>query len=238
MLFGAVQTCAVVFGLAFGVAQLRDLGRQRGQASLEVMLEEWRRSYEERDLVLDKMPCHSGTVPGRTAEFARVVCSMDHDDLGMQRILVAARRVVHEINDLGGFLERGLVSERDVFGHLHVRIIELVYLLEPYFLAATVCRGTRWGIRLRRMRTGAERYHQRNPVHRHRTITVRGVVLLEASGEPGLLERLRRVRQKRLIPSKDAALEDDDAAIVAVRRAFADAEIDVEELARRLAWSS
>lgn len=225
LLFSAAQTGAVVFGVIFGLAQLRDLRNQRARASLETMLEEWRRSAQDRDVVLAKLPMHQGSLDSRVIALANDI--LGHQGPGhLTDVLSSARRVVDQLNDLGGFLERGSVSESDFFGHFHVRILELVYVLEPYILLVTVARGTRWGIRLRRLRTGAERYHLGSTVHRRRDVTVRGVTVLEGTDGMGHPYSAKG----RLVPTKEEALPEDDEAIRLAKNALVSAQIDLDRL--------
>lgn len=229
LFFGAVQTGAVVFGILFGTSQLRDLRNQRAKSSLETMLQEWRAGAQDRDRILSKLPAHDGPIDSRVVALAGEILD-DHGQENLPDVLAAARQVVNQLNDLGGYLERGSVSELDFFGHFHVRILELVYVLEPFILLVTVTRGTRWGIRLRRLRTGAERYHLQSLVHQRRDVIVRGVTVLEGTGSAGR----RHHAGSRLVPTKEEALPDDDGAIDLAKYALASAQIDLVRVRDKL----
>jgi hypothetical protein len=237
LLFSAFQALVLVFGIAFALFQLRDLVRQRSLASLEKMFEEWRAGESDRDVVLRSMPVFNGAVEARCVHLATQLLSESAGGTPIAMLLggalIAARATVHQLNDLGAFLDRGSVRQVDVFGQYHTHIMELVYLLEPYFLLVTICRGDRWGMRLRRLRSGAEVYHLNSPLHKSRTLRLRGEIVFSPVGTAR--PTARRSRSRRLMPSPASCIDADDAALRSVSEAIADAQVDLVSLGRLIA---
>lgn len=217
------------FAVLFGVYQLRDLRRQRASASLERMFEEWRSKIPSHMRIEASMPVELGAPADRAAGLARYVWDVSRDEecpewKELRETLATAREVVHSLNDVGVFVERGVVEDRDFFSHFHVRVIELAYRLEPYALLVSCLRGTRWGFRIRRLRLAAERYHRLSKIHAHLSITVGDHVLV-----PGRSRRRRtRLSGCRLrgnfIPSKFATANDEDALMSQVLKMLAVSE--------------
>lgn len=234
VLSGAVQGLALTIGVAFGLAQVRALRRQKTNDSLEILLREWRRSANDRDHVLLKFPFYSGTIDERIVALPRCVIATNGPEEAFSETLAAGRRVVHALNDLGGYLERGAVSEDDFFGHFHIRIVELVSLMEPYLLLVSACRRNRWGLRLRRLRTGAVRYHRRSVVHHTFDVQVRDMTVLTGSAELARRSLVDLVWRSRMMPTKEQSADDDTYAISRARGALIGAAIDLTHLSSHL----
>ncbi|MGH9194908.1 MAG: hypothetical protein ACRD1T_04115, partial [Acidimicrobiia bacterium] len=142
-----------------------------------------------------------------------------------------AREMIERVNDLGSYVELGIIEERHFFSQFHLSIIQLVYLLEPYVLLRTTLRGgSRWGMRLRRLRVGAERYQRWNPLHRTATITLRGTMVLQ----PDLARRTLVLPRFRFIPSWQRFRTDDERALQAtseeIRRISQDWDLTFDEM--------
>jgi hypothetical protein len=217
LIFAACQAAAVIFAVAFGTYQLRSISRQNRSNSLDRMLQEWRANLPVHREVLYRMPLDSGTVAERSLALARRIAIARSSKRkkawnDLHEILEAARETVHMLNDLGTFVEQGVVNQVDFFSHFHVRIIELVYVLEPYILLVSTVRGSRWGFRLIRLRIAAELYHRASKVHSHLTLVVRGQIAVTGRNTPHRL-RLSELRLRRhLIPTRyeTASREDGD----------------------------
>lgn len=243
LIFDGVQTVAVLIGLIFGVHQLIDIRRRRYWESLDKMLQEWRSQLADHQEVLKRMPLHDGSVEVRAVELAKLFVDVDGSSSQYEELvktLASARDVVHGLNDLGAFVERGTVNQLDFFGHFHIRIIELVFLLEPLVVLVSACRESRWGLRLRRLRAGAERYHCSYGIHRSLNVKVRGRIVLMGTSHPDLAPRWFRALQLRrsLIPTKEEFKDEEDRLMAGVRlmlRApLAESGISVEEFCNDL----
>lgn len=239
VVFDAVRTIAIVTGLAFGAYQLQELRRQRTVSSMEKMLEEWRSDAQCRDRVLRLMPLsESADDVARTVDLAANLLAQQHvsPSMGATSLgdaLRAARLTVRQLNDLGAYLEHRGVSERAFFGHFHVRILELEYLLRPYYLLVSALRGNRWGFRLRRLAIGAARYHRSERVHADMRVAVRGRIILDSSEEQQR-HGWRRAKVSRLLPPKEDLKQQDDDLLGAACAALDQSEIDLDEVRRLL----
>jgi hypothetical protein len=215
--FSGIQAGAVMLGVLFGLYELRQLRRQRAAASLEKLLEEWRSHLDAPTTAgVMNVPIDEGTPVERAVKLAiRILDAMDAPESAASRSLAAALAsagaTVRRLNDLGAFVEGGSVAQRDFFGHAHIRVLELGHLLEPYVLLVSVCRGSRWGLRLRRLKEGALRYHYGSRIHRHLHVHVRDHLELQPvpmNAHPDVVAEfgLRR----RLIPSRKEMYQDED----------------------------
>lgn len=245
LIFDGVQAGAVVIALTFGVYELSDIRRRRYWESLDKMLQEWRSQLSAHQEVLKRMPLHDGSVEVRALELAKLFVAVGRsgsasDQEELAKTLCSARDVVHGLNDLGAFVERGTVNQLDFFGHFHIRITELVFLLEPFIVLVSACRESRWGLRLRRLRIGAERYHYAYHVHRALNVKVRGRIVIEGATEPDtLLPWVRDLQlRRRLIPTKEECKDEEDQLMAAVRlmvRApLAESGLSIEEFCTNL----
>ena len=175
----AIQAIGLGFLLLGAMRALHELRAANASAShrtLETMLKEWRSedAVDARDRVLESMPLVvADAVEEKVGQFASF-CAAAEDADGLDDTLAAARKTVHFLNDLGAYVENGVISQRLFLGHFHVRLIELTTLLEPYVLYVTGQRGTRWGIRLLRLKAMALAYHEAERKHRPLTIRLRG----------------------------------------------------------------
>jgi hypothetical protein len=238
-IFGGVQAIAVVFAVVFGTHQLRHLRRQRAWDSLGKMLEEWRASIPDQRDVIARMPIHQGECALRASQLAQHLLSLcrsgskrDHEEC--VALLTSARETVHALNDVGAFVERGGVDQRDFFGQFHVRVLELAFLLEPFVVLISACRESRWGLRVRRLRIGAERYHRTYRIHRSLAPTLRGHRLIEAKPHDRAWSGLREIRLRwRLVPSKEKCMDPEDRLLAAtgdaVDRTLTDAGLSRHE---------
>jgi hypothetical protein len=246
--FDAIQTFAVVFAVVFGAYELHALRRRQGWESLDKMFAEWRASLPLQEEALERMPLHTAPdVRERAVQLALELLERSESPSTGSRqecseLLVTGRNMVHALNDIGAFVERGSVSERDFFGQFHIRVLELGHLLEPLVLMMSACRGSRWGLRLRRLHTAAKRYHYASRIHRSLDVQVRGIPILEgkSAGRPAAVARI--VRQQRLrwtiVPSKERCSVEEDALMAEVRerinRALAGRGMDCTDLLEAL----
>lgn len=233
VLFDAVQAVAVVVGIPFAIAQLRELNRGRRRSSLETMLPFWERSGRARGIVLKQMPIYEGSPSERTLKFAKDLMTLvPARDVGFMGAVRAARVVINNLNDLGGFVERGSVHEDDFFGHFHISLVKLIYKVEPYILLENACLESRWGLRLLRIRSGAEAFNRREAIHHKRRIVLDGVTLVQATDRP--VRQRHWLRPSRLIPRKEEAAALDDQLVNAVKFTLRDAGIDCEKIRQHL----
>jgi hypothetical protein len=222
LIFGAVQTLAVAIGVPYGIYQLLELRKERSMTSLEKMLDEWREDRAIRDIVVTGFPLGGeGTAPvraGRILEWMHGLRRVDGAKpvpADVTTLLSNARLVVNKLNDLGSYVELGLVAESRFFPHVHYAIIRLTYVLEPYVLLRTALKGgNRWGMRLRRLRTAAERYHRRSPFHRRSAIRVRRVMVFTPAPKVSLLDR---VPWRRLMPRQRFCRKEEEAVVASTQ---------------------
>lgn len=224
LIFAAIQAVAVLVGVPYGLYQLRELRSSRSKASIEKMFEEWRKDPGPRDRVRAEFPMFGA---GPASDRAGRLLQWMHDAQAAQattsapspriiaELLSDAREVIERVSDLGSYVELGIVEERHFFAQFHFSVIQLVFLLEPYLLLRTALRGgNRWGMRLRRLRVGAERYQHWNPLHRTATITLRGTTILQ----PDPSRPLVVLPRLRFMPDRQRFRPDDESAIEATQQ--------------------
>ena len=240
LVFGGASTLTVVFGVAFGISQVQSIRRQRASDSLQRMFESWRAMAGHHRMLNRTMPMPTGDIVDRAHALAVLIVDADaaggEELRAMSDVLGVAREVIRELNDLGVFVERGIVVQRDFFRNYHQRIVEIVYLLEPLALLVSAASGNRWGFRLKRLRLGAERYNYRSPLDAHRSLNVNGVVVLR--GAERRLARTNRIHWNRhpFIPTALTTLEDDERALAdLVDRLANDPRVGAENLRAFLA---
>ncbi len=222
LLFAGLQAASVSFAVVFGAYQLRSIRRQRAALSLERMFAEWRTNLPAHRHIQTEMPLHEGSVEERAfalaCEVQQLRASGDENAWSrLHRTLEIARETVHSLNDVGVFVERGVVDQRDFFNHFHPRVVELAYLLEPYTLLVSTARGARWGLRLRRLRIGAERYHRAARIHAHLDLTARGQVILAGRHSPRRTRLGEVALRRRLIPKRHETSEEEDRMMERLR---------------------
>lgn len=219
-LFQAFNALVVVIGVPFGLRALSDSVRQQQNASLTKLLEEYR-GAQFRDAVrhtIEKVPLFEGSLEERLTRF------IDHGGSGLQKPdLESARTVIHKLNDIGAYIDRKGVRERDFFGHTHPRILEMSARLEPLILCVSASNGSRWGMRIRRMGRGASAYYSASRLHASRSFVIDGVTIVPA-GRTATGRRIwqwvRRVIFARLsyTPSATAMVRVDEADLATARR--------------------
>lgn len=227
--FSGIQAGAVIVAVVFGLYELRQLRRQRDAASLEKLLEEWRSHLDAPTTAgVMKVPVDPGAPDERAVRLAvRILDAMDGPDSteaqSLTAALASAGATVRRLNDLGAFVEAGSVAQRDFFGHSHIRVLELTHLLEPYVLLVSVCRGSRWGLRLRRLKAGALRYHYGSRIHRHLHVHVRGHLEIPPVPPSALPDTIAELRlRRRLIPSRKETYREEDSLMARIREEVAE----------------
>jgi hypothetical protein len=213
----AVGLAFLVIGAMRALHELRSANAAASHRTLETMLKEWRsaEAVAARDRVLQHMPLIvEDGVEEKIAAFA-MHCSTVGQTTAFTETLVAARQTVQFLNDLGAYVENGVVSQRLFLGHFHLRVIELTTLLEPYVLYVTGQRGTRWGIRLLRLKAMGLAYHEANEKHRPLSISLRGSVLYTPRRNPPLRLRKywRRCCRTGTFGTRELAAVDEEAVV-------------------------
>lgn len=206
-----INTLVVVIGVGFAIHTLRQSISQRLNESLEKLLEEYRNADFSKNVrhVMNNFPIFEGSLDEQVRAFTdHARRHLDKNDF------VQARAVVHKLNDLGTLVERGAVREIDFFSHTHPRIIELGARLDPMIIAVSAHQGWRWGMRVRRLRIGAETYFRFSRFYGSNNFAVDGKVLVRAR-PPAWYERLwariRPVRRSlRFLPMARATKKSDD----------------------------
>lgn len=179
-----------------------------------------------------KLPLDEGTPVARAVSLAeRILDALDSpgspNSNELTASLISAGATVRRLNDLGAFVEGGSVEQRDFFGHSHIRVLELTHLLEPYVLLVSTCRGSRWGLRLLRLKSGALQYHYASRIHRQLDVHVLGHLAIAPAPPDRLPDWLRELRLKRrLIPTREDSYPDEDWALARI-------EQEVGELLRK-----
>ena len=123
--------------------------------------------------------------------------------------MAAARKTVNALTDLGAYLESGAISKKLFFGQVGTHLLMISHLLDPYILLASAHRGSRWGLRVRRIRWGASNYYFMSEVHQDEIVVRDGVVVWPFQREVRVPKRPWPGRQ--LIPSKEACYQVDSA---------------------------
>jgi hypothetical protein len=224
-LFRAVQAASVLFAVTFGSVQIRYLRRQRSFDALERMFREWEKGQAHRRALARNFPVLGGSVEEKCMKLAEEVLECVDKSGNPPPWWTHARRLVHQLNDMGALLERGAVAPRDFYGQFHMRVIELTHLLRPLILVVSASRGSRWGVRLLRMQEAAITYHHNTAVHSSREIEIHGEVVVPArtAGESTIPLRLH---SKRLLPSKEKTQVADERAISSAVDALDSADLD------------
>lgn len=223
LVFGAANALALLVGVPFALRAFRLSIVQRMNESLTKLLDEYR-GPDFRDGVrhtIEKIPLFEGTLEEQLRAF------VTHGKRNLTTAdVVHARTVVHKLNDLGAFVEQGGVTEANFYGQTFPRVLEMAARLEPLVLCVSAAGGYRWGMRLRRMRIGAERYVRYSRVHSMRGFRV-GKVLLVPPGRMGWGPRaLCRLRQflglRSFLPSLAARAGTDNSDLETARRVLAE----------------
>jgi hypothetical protein len=230
VLFGALQALAVVVALAIAAYELRNLVKQRRAESMERVITEWRRSSDVIARVMHDMPMSEGTVRDRTTELARLIVER-HEDPQLRATLMDAARVVEQLNDMGALVEVGAISQDSMFAQSHVRVIQLVTLLEPYVLLVSASEDVRWGLRIRRMERGARAYHQSRAMHAGRSVRVRGVVVVPPSDV-----HVPCKDGESYMPALASTVADDDHLLRDVLSDLEASDLDLAKLSAALVW--
>lgn len=234
VVLAAINTVVVLIGVPLALSSLRHATAQRMNDSLSKFLEEYR-SEHFRDAVrrvVRKFPLYDGDAATRTVQFV----TYGADNISRKDIL-AARDVVHKLNDLAALIDRGAIRDIDFYGQAYLRMVELGRRLDPYILAVSARRGFRWGFRIRRLSVGAIRYCQTNRLHRKRDLTIDGVTLSHAGAHllaRGGVRIRRLLGQQRYIPSTRSSRKTDERdlqdAVVALR-SFSESDLVFLDLA-------
>jgi len=206
-----INTIVVLIGVGFAIHTLRQSILQRLNESLEKLLQEYRSADFSKSVrhVIETFPIFEGDLDEKLRGFVEYGHRhLDKDDL------LQARAVVQKLNDIGILVERGVVREADFFGHTHPRIIEVGARLDPVILAVSARQGWRWGMRVRRLRVGAETYFRFSRSYGKNDFRVGGIVILPAN-PPRWYERfwarIRPVRgHLRLLPVAQSTRKADE----------------------------
>lgn len=234
VVLAAINTAVVLVGVPLALSSLRHATAQRMNDSLAKFLDEYR-SEHFRDAVrrvVDKFPIYEGDAAARTKRFV----TYGADNINREDI-VAARDVVHKLNDLAALIDRGAIRDLDFYGQAYLRMVELGRRLDPYILAVSARRGFRWGFRIRRLSVGAVRYCQTNRLHRKRDLVIDGVALSRAGrhvfARAGV--RLRRLLgRKGYIPTSRGSLKTDEMDLqsaAAALQSFSESDLVFLDLA-------
>jgi hypothetical protein len=223
--FSAVQAASVLFAVTFGSIQIRYLRRQRSSDALERMFREWEKGRAHRRSLARNFPVLEGSDDEKCVKLAEDVLECVDQSGNPPPWWTDARRLVHQLNDVGALLERRAVAPRDFYSQFHIRVIELVHMLRPLILVVSASRGSRWGVRLLRMQEAAITYHHNTGVHSSREIEVRGEVVVPARTTDELTIPLR-LYSRRLLPSKERTQAADDRAISSALAALDAANLD------------
>lgn len=112
----------------------------------------------------------------------------------------SAIQLVNRLNNIAALIEQGAVREGDLHGQTHPRVIEIAARLNPFILIRSAEVGFRWGMRVRRLGTGAANYYRTNTLHNRKPLIRSDVVLVEAA--TGLRWRFTKVAFRGLILRK------------------------------------
>jgi hypothetical protein len=229
-LFGAISTFVVVVGVPVAIVTLRQANSQRLTNSMSKLFDEYREAVfrESFRQVMERFPLLEGSINERVAKFIDYGRkSLNSEDMRH------ARLVVNRLNDIGIFVERRSVREADFFGTLHPRIIEIGARLEMVILLVTARGESRWGMRVRRLASGATLYYRMSKVY-NRGAFKKGDYVLVAAGKPPLRVRIgvrirRSFGQLGYLKTSSRALNSETADIAAVSealQAFSSSELE------------
>ena len=222
VIFGAVSAASVSLGVTVGVSQLRSIRRQRASESLERLFEQWRQLSGDSRFLIHKMPSLSGAnIVDRALNLAHYISEAEQGGKRRKnellKLIATLRKLTRSLNDLGVFIERGVVVQEDFFRNYHTRLLEIVYLVEPFALLVSAASNKRWGLRLGRLRLAAEEFHRASALDAGNDVAVRGVVVL--SGVPKRVQRpvWNQIRKRSFIPSSMKTKESVETAIKELR---------------------
>jgi hypothetical protein len=217
LVFGAIQTTAVVAALAFGVSQLGIVQRQRSADSLAAMHKEWREIESEAMFLLYEVPIFRGDLDGRALQLIDwIALCADQDSPASEAEREAcgnffkhAPLVINALSNLTAYMENSALREQDLLAQMSTRIMEVHYVLEPYLLLVSFSRQSRWGLRVRRLGIGAVSYYIRSDVQSKHGLDMRGIDVLPVlrdsiSGFPE-----KNWRRKSYIPKMSQCAERD-----------------------------
>ncbi len=104
---------------------------------------------------------------------------------------------MNKFNDIATLIEYGTVREAHFFEYAFPRIVTLTSRLDPFILLETARRDQRWGMRVRRVRWGAEQCYRMSWLYRAKACIADGVVLVEPS-KPSVWQRIVHAVRLRL----------------------------------------
>lgn len=229
---GAAAGLGGLLVACFGIPQLVGLGRQQRAASLLRVIEELRdEGYQEcARVVYTSFPVPTGKT---TAE--RIEMFLAHAQSLPPSAFQAAEKLVNRFNNIGQLIDTRVVDERDLHGQTHPTVIVLAVSLDPFILATSAHNGYRWGMRIRRLGTGASNYWRMSKLHGAEPFKHGDVVLVPPTPHPW--RQLGRIALRarifgRYMPKAISRKKLDDSDLAAASAVLKASELNLDFLGR------
>ena len=181
LIFLALSSTAILIGIVMALVELRNARRLRTDNYLREMHHIWqRKKFKEAWSMLERANTPiCGELGVRICRWEKGLDELSEDQVDIYRKNLVT--VINGMNDIGTYLEKSVDAQKEFFGQTHNKFIQIVHVVEPFFIGVSAAQNTRWGIRLLRLRRGAIAFHRSSAHQRTKDISFGNVVIV--SGE-------------------------------------------------------